>query len=203
MSGETTSDAPLNPYHSPHGEFGAVRSARNRPTSALVFGILNFLYAGFTICGLGFAVIGLAVTPDPHALDPLLEMMPQGSPYRAFLIVSLVLETIAVFVLVAGGVGLLRFKSWGRTLSIIYASYTIISEVVGGVVNYLVLAAPALQKAAGMPSGPEKAALIGGAVGSSAGAIFGLIYPIVLLVFMLRPSFAAAFREARDATAVA
>ena len=44
---------------------------------------------------------------------------------------------------------------------------------------------------AGAP-GPENAAAIAGVIGGIGGTCVGMIFPIVLLIFMLRPKFKAA-----------
>ena len=68
------------------------------------------------------------------------------------------------------------------------------------VMNVVFVLGPLMEKAKAPGTGPEeKRAAIGGVMGGSFGSCFELIYPIVLLIFMLRPSFAAAFRSA-DAT---
>jgi hypothetical protein len=52
---------------------------------------------------------------------------------------------------------------------------------------------PLLQQASEM-SGPEQAGVMGGAIGGVMGGCFGLIYPILLLFFMMRPNVVAAFQ---------
>jgi hypothetical protein len=86
-------------------------------------------------------------------------------------------------------------KPWARKLSIAYAIYALVFGVVGIVVNFLFVVRPMLEQAQGR-QGPEAAGAIGGAFGGTIGGCFGLVYPILLLIFMTRPNVVAAFRTA-------
>jgi hypothetical protein len=102
----------------------------------------------------------------------------------------IVLGCLASLALLVGGIGLLLVKAWGRTLSIGYAWYAIVSVVAGMLVNWLYLVQPML--AQGEAGGLGQAAAIGGAVGGMIGGCFSVIYPVVLLIFMYRPAVRAA-----------
>ena len=107
--------------------------------------------------------------------------------------VALPLGLLATGVSVAAGIGLLKLKNWGRTLSIGYAIYSIVAGVIGSMVNYIFVMQPLMEQAS-HKSGPEAAGLIGAAIGGTFGTCFGMIYPVLLLIFMLRPKVVAAFR---------
>ncbi len=110
----------------------------------------------------------------------------------------------AVFTIILGlaGIGLLMFRSWGRTLSIVYVIYAFISMIVGIVINFCFLLPPLLEKQAALPPGPEKAGAMGGIVGILAGSCIGFIYPIILLIFMYRPNVKAALQKQKPADQV-
>jgi hypothetical protein len=93
----------------------------------------------------------------------------------------------------AAGIGLLMLKPWARTLSIVYAIYSILQAIVGTIINYFLLVRPLIEQAQNS-SGPEAAAAMGGAIGGTIGGCVGLIYPALLLFFMMRPNVVAAFR---------
>jgi hypothetical protein len=95
--------------------------------------------------------------------------------------------------LLIAGIGLLLMKSWARTLSIIYAIYALVAGVLGLVVNFMFLVRPMLERA-GQQHGPEAAGALGGAIGGTFGGCLGLVYPILLLIFMTRPKLVAAFQ---------
>jgi hypothetical protein len=67
--------------------------------------------------------------------------------------------------------------------------------LVGDVINYFFLIQPMLQKAHA-EQGPEAAGAIGGAIGGLFGGCLGMIYPILLLIYMTRQHVIAAFNRA-------
>ena len=60
--------------------------------------------------------------------------------------------------------------------------------------RWIWLIGPLLEQANRAGPGPEQAAAIGGIVGGVVGGCFGMAYPNILLVFMLRPSLARALQ---------
>jgi hypothetical protein len=167
-----------------------------------VFGVLNLAFAALGLCGTTFGVISLFATRMMPAgpPNPALEMMQQNKAYFAFSIVMMGLGFVATLALGLGGVGLLMMRAWGRTLSICYGVYGIVAAIVGVIANWFWLIQPLMDQAEAMGPGPEKAAAIGGAIGGVFGGCIGAIYPIVLLIFMMRPSFIQAFREDQAAS---
>lgn len=162
-----------------------------RPVSLTVLGILNI---GFGVLGiLGIATTIGMLSSESYADNPALKVMRDSPGYMTWLKLTVPLGIVSSLVLVAAGIGLLKVKSWGRIMSIAHAIYSIGFGIAGIVVNYLYLMRP-LFAAAQRQQGPEAAGAIGGAIGASVGGCFGLIYPVVLLVFMTRPGVIAAFR---------
>jgi hypothetical protein len=110
--------------------------------------------------------------------------MKTNALYSGFMITSMVLGFIAAIALIIGGIGLRGGKAYGRTLSIAYAIYAIIYGVAGTAFNVMFLVEPMMEQ---LPEGPGRgvatAVVLGSMVG---GGVCGLVYPIVLLVFMLR-----------------
>lgn len=102
---------------------------------------------------------------------------------------------LACGVSVVAGIGLLRLKNWARILSIGYAIYAIVSGILGVMINYFFIMHP-LMKQAAQKQGPEVIGLIAVAIGGTVGGCFGMIYPVVLLIFMTRSKVVAAFRPA-------
>ena len=77
-------------------------------------------------------------------------------------------------------------------LAIVYGIYGVISVIVVTIVNYIFLVSPTLENAAG--AGPGQSAALVGAIAGTVGGCCGGIYPVILLIFMMRPGFAAAFK---------
>jgi tellurite resistance protein TehA-like permease len=162
-----------------------------RPTSVTVFGILNIVFAAIGVFGL-IASIALFFLPA-NLNNPVIKIMHENPAYATWLKVCIPLGLLSCAALLAAGIGLLRLKSWARTLSIAYAIYAIVFGILGTVVNFFFIVRPILEQAR-QQHGPEAAGAIGGAIGGSIGGCLGLIYPVLLLIFMLRPTVVAAFR---------
>jgi hypothetical protein len=161
-----------NPYEPPRSSPGFSPSlppgASPRPTAATVFGVLNMVFAALGLCGL---LMSAAVW--------------------TFTIVSLGLGFVATIVLAISGIGLLQLRPWGRYLAIGYSLFAIIQAVVGTIVNWVFLVAPMMERAG--EAGVQGQAAMGAAIGGVLGGCIGLIYPVLLLIFMYRPNMIAAF----------
>ena len=57
------------------------------------------------------------------------------------------------------------------------------------------LIGPLMERANAAGGGPEQAGAIGGIIGGAFGGCIGLIYPVLLLIFMMRPNVVQAFRD--------
>lgn len=164
------------------------------PAAIKVFGIINLVMAAFGLFGTCFSLLPFIM--DLKTPNPVLDMMKENQFYRSYTIFSIILSFVLVSVLGIGGIGLLQNRLWGRTLSMIYAIAAIVTGLVGIMISYLYLVQPMLEKANQMAPGPEKAAMQVGAIGGMFGGCFGLIYPVILLVFMTRPRIVQALRQA-------
>lgn len=163
-----------------------------RPTAVTVFGILNIVFAALGL----FTMLGsmmLFTVTGGNSSNPVVQLIHDNPTYAAWMKICIALGLIVSPLLLAAGIGLLKLKPWARTISIVYAIYSIVMVPVSGVINYIYLVQPLLQQAQ-QKQGPEMAGAIGGAIGGTFGSCFGLIYPILLLIFMLRANVAAAFR---------
>jgi len=167
-----------------------------RPTSATVLGILNLIFAALGLCGVGFAVIALAVIRNADAAGgrlPLsLKLMQNNEIYRLFNIASIGLGGIFAVLLAVAGIGLLRVRPWGRTLSIVYGVYGVLMSIATVTIN-LAMFAPELKLAQQAADVQGTAEAMSGMIGAGVNGCFGLIYPIALLGFML---FHSPLREA-------
>jgi hypothetical protein len=162
-----------------------------RPTSIIVFGILNIMFAVLGVFGL-FVSLALFFAPA-DTNNPVIKIMHENPAYAAWLKLCIPLGLLACAALLAAGIGLLYLKSWARKLSIAYAIYAILFGLLGSVVNFMFLVRPMIEQAR-QQSGPAAAGAIGGAIGGSVGGCIGLVYPVLLLIFMLSPKLTAAFQ---------
>jgi len=169
-----------------------------RPTSVTVFGILNIVFATLGVFVVLFSLIMLAML-GRESNNPAIQIMQDEPNYVALLKVLLAIRFFVCAGLLASGIGLLMLKSWARILSILYAIYSFVMIPVVTVLNYIYLTKPIIEQAH-QQQGPEAAGAIGGAIGGMVGGCFGLVYPVLLLIFMLRPNVVAAFRSSPSPT---
>jgi hypothetical protein len=170
-----------------------------RPASVTVFGILNIMFAVFGSVALVASVVMLSVVGAFP--NPMVKIMQESPGYAVWLKINIPLGLMSCAVLLAAGVGLIKFKEWGRKLSLGYAIYALFMGVVGLVMNFFFLLRPLLQEA-GRQQGPEAAAAFGGMIGGTLGGCFGMIYPVLLLIFLTRPKLVAALQASQEVAAL-
>jgi hypothetical protein len=107
--------------------------------------------------------------------------------YRTWILVMGLAGMVVAVLLIVAGIGLLQCRPWGRKISIGYAIYTIVVSLLGSVISGVMMS-QSFSEMAGGDAGGMGIAAIGGLGGAIGGACVSLIYPIVLLVFMFRPS---------------
>jgi len=164
-----------------------------RPTSVTVFGILNIVFAALGIVGL-LMTTALFSQEANDTKNPVIQLIHDNQTYASWMKISVGLGLAASAVLLAAGIGLLALKPWARRLSIGQSIYTLVMSFVGTVVNYIYLVQPLLEQAR-QKQGPEAAAALGGAIGGMIGGCIGAIYPILLIIFMMRRNVVEAFRR--------
>ncbi|MFN9369873.1 MAG: hypothetical protein ACK6CT_14100 [Planctomycetia bacterium] len=187
-----------NPYLSPSASAAAPPATpKAHPASLTVFGILNIIFGILGICVTAGGVVPfvMELPSDPAVPNPMLDLIKSNAGYRTFLIVSLALGGIVAVTVIVGGIGLLLAKAWGRTLSIVYGWYSIVAAIVGMGVNFYLMQ-PLLAKMQDA-GGPGQLAVTAGLVGGLIGAGLGMIYPVLLLVFMNRPAIRDAVGSSR------
>lgn len=164
---------------------------RGRPAAIVVFGILNLVFGTLGVCGTAAssAMLFIDIPRNPAIPNPALDLIQSNATYRLFVQVMMTLGTIFAVVLVVAGIGLLLSKAWGRTLSIVYGWYAILGIIIGMIAHWVFLMQPLLVDMwqADGNSGPNTAAFVG-IFGGLVGGCLGLIYPVILLVFMYRPA---------------
>jgi hypothetical protein len=171
-----------------------------RPTSMTVLGILNIVYgAMFLVC----TPIGLVLFFFPQLLgnNPTLEVILASRFLLIWNITLGLLGILASAALLAAGMGLLKMRRWGRTLSIGFAIYTLVMAALNFVFCILFLFGPLLDKANQSGDAVQIAMAKFNAYTSPVGVALVVAYPIVLLIFMLRPRTLAAIQEAESEAA--
>lgn len=148
------------------------------PASIRVLGILNLIFGGMAVLCTPVAIVMILLM---NRFNPA-ETGVMGTPYgMAYTIISTGLGMVAAVVEIISGIGLLRKRKWGRTLALGYGGYGILAGLAGIVV--------ALTFA--MPSTPANLSVFTRATGIMSG-VFGMIYPVLLIVFLCRQKVVAA-----------
>jgi hypothetical protein len=182
------------------------------PTAVLVMAILNFVFGGIGLlmsgCGGAFTLF-LLVMPEQKPGQPgyfpnVLKTVAKEVPgYTAFMTASLVMGLVLSTVLIIAGIGLLRLRPWAWWLCILYAPLQILLQV-GILYCTLVYVNPVMHRAnqevfRQLPPGAPNFAATDwlGDMGTFAGAVFGMAYPIALLVMLFLPHVRDAFDRRR------
>ena len=86
----------------------------NRPTTALVFGILNIVFFVLGLCGTIIPLSVVFVQQNPNApSNPLIDLMQSSDAFKAFTVISAGLGLVGAIVLCFAGIGLLMMRNWG------------------------------------------------------------------------------------------
>ena len=165
-----------------------------RPVALIVLGSVNLILAALALTGDLKAVAGVVAqlcSPAPLTLSEQVQ-----TPARAAVFAALMLSGVAATVVLgAAGVGLLRVRPWGRSLSIGYALYTILATPLAIVLHYFWVYVPALERAAARsPELPQivSSRMMGQLSAVIAGGSLALAYAAIVLACMFRPSVKAA-----------
>jgi hypothetical protein len=143
---------------------------QKRPISVTIFGILNI---GFGLLDVIVTLFLMVVLPKIHLPGNSVFILIRDNSWSKN---TMPFDIVAAMALLAAGIGLLLSKNWARILSIIYGIYTIAVCVVGGIVT--------------LSGGPLGFGMITSLLGSMA----SLIYPVLLIIFMMRPNVVAALK---------
>ncbi len=161
-----------------------------RPTSVTVLAIIGIIWAAILLLCNGFAMIGL-VMMQSGLPNPMFDEIRSNTFVWLVQIIVPVVGLINAVALMAGSIGALGLKPWGRSLMVIYAVVAIVIGLLNTVVT-IVFLNPVMQRA--IANDPNARAV---AVGQQVGVYFGiaavLLYPIFVLVFMNKAHVKAAF----------
>ena len=141
-----------------------------RPTAVTVFGILNIVFGTLGLMCMPLAFVGMFAMPhvgNPAALP------------KVWLLFSSAIGLGCTVLLIAAGIGLLYLKAWGRRCSLFYGWFAIVWGIIGAGLNiwFTTLKAEGNMEMV-LPS----------VIGGVCGGLIGLIYPILLVIFMQRPN---------------
>lgn len=175
-----------------------------RPLVLTVLGILNLTLAVWTALGNLLAIVWLVLVRC-GAQAGSAEAAGQPSVPLGVSALLLAASCIAAALLAAAGIGLLKQRLWGRTLSIVSAGVTVAVMLLAIAAQYHWKLAPQLELAERLaPIAPQAAKNFerearAGMSRAVLPSLLGLIYPAVLLAFMYGPKLKAALRPSLGA----
>jgi hypothetical protein len=147
-----------------------------KPTSVTVFGILNIVFGSLGLLCTPIGIFGIVITG---------ETMEIVAGYKIFLLVSSFIGIGFAAWLLTLGIGLLKLRSWARRGSCIYAWIAIVWGIAGLILNILAVSLGWMVSPQGQ---------LPGLLGGMCGGIGGLIYPVLLLIFMQTAKVKQAFQ---------
>jgi hypothetical protein len=155
-----------------------------KPASIKVFGILNIVFGamGLICSGAGVLFFFLATQSFEFANElnrAMSALYAEG--YITFLQFSSCFGGIMSLILIVCGVGLLRARNWGRTGSLGYAAFQILFTLASTAVSMSMM--------------KDDKTFIFSAGGAMCGVLFALIYPICIMIFLIRPNVIEALKE--------
>lgn len=148
-----------------------------KPISITVFGVLNIFFGGLGLLFSSLVTFGLVTAGDTSKM---------ASGYKIFLLFMNVVGFGFSIWLLTLGIGLLGMKGWARRGSVLYGWLGILLSITEAAVNFLAISLNWIT----VPEGgmPEYVA------GMCISLIGGLIYPILLLIFMQTAKVKQAFQ---------
>jgi hypothetical protein len=188
---------------------------RERPGSVLTLAILHLIGGGLgllvAICaGVGLAMLGVLFSggqaPPGMGQDPNVQLhlyLQKNVPsYEIMMVADTVMAFVLAIMLLSCGMGLLFMQPWARYASFVYAVLSILRKLVV-VPHQLLVVYPAVRDCLQIikQQGPAQAGFantypISFLGGLALNAAF-IIYPITVIVVLMMPGVAQAFRQDR------
>jgi hypothetical protein len=170
--------------------------ASPRPTSVTVLAIIGIIWGALQLLCNAFGIFGLLMldqlTAAGGGANPMADAMKDSPGLMPILIGAVVVRLVLSLVLLAGSIGALSLKAWGRSAMLGYAWGIVVVTILETIVG-LTMTLPAVKKH--LPADPQlQQTMMAQQYGSVlCGPILGLIYPVFVLVYMNKPHVKAAF----------
>ncbi len=178
---------PNNPYAANVNQSAFPVTVAQKPPSITVFGILNLVFGIWGIFGIIMSAIQIFVMTNTEPTgNPIVDMMHDGSLFSLFTRAAMIFQVVLVALLIISGIGLLGGKSYGRMTAIYYAILAIVLSLANTVVIVITFFSKVIGQSDGGNMTPEQAGLTAGLSVMAISGICGCLYPIILLIFMMR-----------------
>ena len=162
-----------------------------RPGSVTAVAVMGFILAGLCVLGVTWLLVQFT--------SPSAEMRQSGAldvPLnRTWMTVSVPLKGLMGVAWIFAGVGLLRMRSWARTAAIALLVLEIVLDIAGGGVAVVTIRGMEFPSQAGMPPAAVGLVRTFTMIAAVGGAVLMLVYSVVMLILILLPKTAEAFRR--------
>jgi len=170
-----------NPYASPTASDGNPEST---PRSPKVIGILSILFGVVgLLSGVGNAFVWAETTRPVGGAE---QVVVYDLMSREYVWVTTTVGIASSLAVLIAGVGLVKYRRWGRHWFFAYAAVAILASIANAayMVGFV------------LPRFPVENAIVQTSmyVGAVAGAFGGCLYPAICLVFLLKPRVASSLR---------
>lgn len=197
-------NAPYDPYRPPGdpagfqgGYPGGFPPKAGKPTLLMVAGILAIIFGGLGILFGLFGTLSAFSTPAPTGnpiTDELQRALREDALISAQTKISAITGPLAAGALLAGGIGLVQAKEWGRKVTLYWAVYAVVATIFStfvSVTRVMPLIDTMMQKLVAKFPGQNadtagsivKASMAGGVV---IGLLFGLALPVAMVLMITR-----------------
>jgi hypothetical protein len=176
-----------NPYESPRpaSDMGAkaeYMQVTRRPATPKVIGIIALVFGGLGL--LGQAMLPLMMLVMPAEIEEIQrESMKQGGYSWEYMMAMIALGAVISLWLIASGIGLLKYRRWGRLGFNAYAVLGIAMALYGVYTAATQVQSSPLDDLATMAEEMETMTRVTGVVSS----LIGMIFPVLGLIFLNRP----------------
>ena len=196
------SQPPSNPYQfegqTPYAAAPQVQTS-DKPKAIKVFGILNVIFGGLGLLGtcIGLGAIlaitsGLLPAPEGQS-NPGFVTQDEDAFLYFYNIISAAFALLFTIVLLASGIGLLRYRKWGRNTGLAWVAYSVIATIIASVVTWTHIYPHQLEMLAtneAMADVPNmEAILLGSMIFGNVLSVGYLIYPVLFAIFGSKQSF--------------
>ncbi|MFT3898926.1 MAG: hypothetical protein QM728_01595 [Gordonia sp. (in: high G+C Gram-positive bacteria)] len=165
----------------PYGmQYGGFPQPEPSGGTAITAGILSILGGVAEFAGSIVVIIALIVLSNLDASNKVVDALPDW--YTAGMVVMAVVEVITGTILLIGGIALLTRRLWGRIAIVVGCAIALTTSIIGLFIDFAVAEAITSDISAGTDVD------LGSGIGSTAGSIIQMIFPIVTIVLALLPA---------------
>lgn len=161
-----------------------------RPTSVTVLAIIGIVLAAMGIICTPCALVPFFMTmPEGAPPNPMLDFMKADTLMQGVTFAQVAIGVLTSILLLAGSIGSLKLSRWAWSAMLVYSLLAILTSAISLIMTFLVIM-PRMKEA--MPDLPE-GAFMQQIAGGVCGGLFGILFPIAILIFYNSAKVKSAF----------